>query len=173
MRTLRILAASLTLAAPGLALAQGSASQPATGSGTIFLPLVLSKTADLEFGTIIRPVTGAGSVTIDPASGARALTGQGGLLSSGSAPARAAFNVGGEGGQTFSITVPASMTMIRSGGAETIVVALTPSATSGALSGPSGGTGAASFGVGGELPIADTTVVGAYAGNFSVTVAYN
>lgn len=174
MPTLRILATSLVLAtAPAAACAQGSASQPATGSGTIFLPIVLSKAADLEFGTVVRPVTGSGSVTVDPSTGARQLSGQGGLLPAGSTPSQAAFDVGGEGGQAFSITVPESMTMIRSGGAETIVVALTPSATSGVLSGPPGGTGAATFGVGGQLPMSDTTASGSYAGNFAVTVAYN
>jgi len=174
MPTLRILATGLALAtAPAAACAQGSASEPATGSGTIFLPILLSKAADLEFGTVIRPVTGSGSVTVDPSTGARALSGQGGLLASGSSPSQAAFDVGGEGGQSFSITVPGNMTMIRSGGAETIVVALTPSSTSGVLSGPPGGAGAASFGVGGQLPITDATVTGSYAGAFTVTVAYN
>lgn len=174
MPTLRILTASLALAtAPGLALAQASSAQVATGSGTIFLPIVLSKTADLDFGVIVRPTTGAGAVIVDPSTGVRQLSGEGGLLSAGSGPSQAGFSVGGEGGQAFSVTVPASMTMVRSGGAETILVTLTPSATGGVLSGQPGGAGAATFGVGGELPMTDATATGSYTGNFSVTVAYN
>ncbi|WP_309092448.1 DUF4402 domain-containing protein [Phenylobacterium sp.] len=173
MPTLRILVASVLLAStPALAHAQASASQPATGSSTIFLPIVLGKETDLDFGTIARPSSGTGTITIDPANGARSLAGQGALLSNTGA-SQAAFTVGGESGQTFSITAPETMTMTREGGGETIVVTLTPSAAEGLLAGPPGGPGSASFGVGGELSIANTTVTGAYGGSFTVTVAYN
>ena len=80
---------------------------------------------------------------------------------------RAAYNVTGEAGQTFSISVPTSFAMAHAT-APSITVNLTPEATSGTLTG-----GAATFGVGGSFDISDTTATGAYSGNFTVTVAYN
>jgi hypothetical protein len=173
-RILYVLAANVILAmTAGPAFAQASASQVVTGTGSIFLPIVLAKDTDLEFGTVSRPAVGSGAVTVDPSTGERSLSGQGALLDTGPSASRAAFTVSGEGSQTFSITVPPSMTMIRAGGAESIPVSLTPSATSGVLAGSAGGAGSATFGVGGELPVSSATTLGAYTGSFAVTVAYN
>lgn len=171
-RTLLALAAALgAVATAGPALAQSSSSGTVASTSTIFQPIVLAKSADLEFGTIVRPVSGSGSVVIDATTGQRTLTGQGALI--GASASRAAFNVGGEGGQAFTITVPGAMTMTRSGGSETVSVALTPSVTGGVLSGAPGGAGSATFGVGGQIPVSNSTAAGAYAGSFLVTVAYN
>jgi len=166
------------LAAAGItsvAHAQANASTSATGTVTIFRPITLTKNTDLSFGTLVRPSTGSGTVTIAQADGARSFTGGVALLNTGpNAPAgRATYTVNGEGGQTFSITVPANFTMTRTGGSETIVVTLTPTATTGTLSNALGSAGSATFGVGGELPVSDTTATGAYTGTFSTTVAYN
>lgn len=178
MRSLvHIIAAGLVAAAsPGAqAFAQASSSQTTVGSGTVFQPIVLAKTSDLSFGTVIRPLSGSDVITIAPASGARSQSsGAAGLMAGGvPAPDRAAYTVSGEGGQTFSISVPASLSMTRSGGAETLAVTLSATATSGTLSGGLGAPGTAAFGVGGSIPVAAATTTGAYAGSFSVTVAYN
>lgn len=168
-----MLAAGLLLAA-GPALAQDNSSIAVGATGVIFQPIVLTKDADLNFGVVVRPESGVGSVTIDAATGQRTLSGQGAVLNTGPAASRAAFTVGGEGGQTYTISAPATLTLTRSGGSETVVATLTPSATSGALSGSlGGGSGSSSFGVCGQLPIADSLTAGAYAGSFTVTVAYN
>lgn len=161
------------LAAASQAVAQGSAQQSVAGTGTIFQPIVLSKVTDLEFGTVVRPLAGSGTVAVDPATGQRSIVGQGFLVSSGATPTRAAFTVAGEGAQTFSINVAPSLTLTRSGGSETLNVNLTPSAATGTLAGPAGSTGTASFGIGGQLPVSSATTVGAYSGTFTVTVAYN
>ncbi len=167
-----------TLAATGVASiahAQASANVSATGTVTIFRPITLTKNTDLSFGTLVRPGSGSGTVTIAQADGARTFTGGVALLSTGpnATAGRATYTVNGEGGQSFSITVPANFTMTRTGGAETILVTLTPTATTGALSNALGAAGSATFGVGGELPVSDTTATGAYTGTFSTTVAYN
>ncbi len=158
------------------ALAQASSSQTTTSTGTIFQPIVLAKNTDLSFGTVVRPAAGSGTVVIAAADGARSLTGSGALITgpgSQSAPGRATYGVTGEGGQAFSITVPANFNMTRSGGAETLAVTLTSTATTGTLSGALGSSGTLAFGVGGSIPIANTTATGAYTGTFQVTVQYN
>lgn len=177
IRTLLIgaLAAATACSLSSAALAQASATQATNSTATIFQPILLAKNTDLSFGTVVRPIAGSGTVTIDPATGNRNLTGSGALLNTGpnAAAGRASYTVTGEGGQTFSITVPASFNMTRTGGSETIAVTLTATATTGSLSGALGATGTSTFGVGGAIPVANTTASGAYTGTFNVIVAYN
>ena len=84
---------------------------------------------------------------------------------------RAKFTVGGEGGQTYAITVPASFTLSNSG--NDVTVTLTSSATTGTLSGTLGSAGSQTFQVGGAFTIPSTQATGNYAGSFTVTTAYN
>lgn len=168
-------ATALAFGLAGAASAQNSAQQTTTATGTIFQPIQLAKNSDLSFGTVVRPAAGNGTVTIAPADGTRTLSGSGALLNTGpnAVAARAAYTVTGEGGQTFAITVPANFNMTRTGGSETIQVTLTPTATTGLLSSTLGNTGTTSFGIGGSIPVANTTASGAYSGTFNVIVAYN
>ena len=150
-------------------------TQPTTGSigriqAQVFRGLAITKTSDLVFGSVSRPPAGSGSVTIDPATGARTTAGSvvGFALP---APSRAVFNVTGEGGQAFSISVPATISM---SGPQSMLVTTTNSASaSPVLSGAIGAQGAYAFGVGGAAPINASTQIGAYTGSFTVTVSYN
>jgi hypothetical protein len=166
-----LLGALAATAMAGAACAQASSTQATTSTGTILQPIVLTKTADLAFGTIVRPTTGSGVLTVAAASVSRTTTA--GAIITTSTFSRAGYTIAGEGGQTYSITVPATMTMTRVGGADTLAVTLTSTATSGALTNALGAAGAGSFFVGGALPIANTTVSGAYTGTFNAVVAYN
>lgn len=165
--------AALSLAFGGAAAAQSSSTQSTTGSATIIQPITLTKNTDLAFGKVARPSSGSNTVSVNETSGSRTTTGGGNAALIASTASRATYSVAGEGGQTFSISVPASFDMTRSGGSETLTVTLAGTATSGTLSGSLGSAGAASFGVGGSFPVASTTATGAYTGSFDVTVAYN
>jgi hypothetical protein len=154
------------------AFAQSSATQETTGSATITSAITLTKTSDIAFGRVVRPSAGTSTVTIDASSGNRSISGGDGVLLS-STTSRAAYSVGGEGGQSFSISVPSTFNMTRSGGSETIAVSLVGSAASGTLSGSLGAAGSATFGVGGSFGVASSTATGAYTGTFNVTVQYN
>ncbi len=171
-------AASALAAGASGAYAQASATAQTNSTVTVFRPITLTKNTDLSFGTVVRPTAGSGVVSIAAADGARTLTGSGALLTTGqpntqAAAGRATYTVNGEGGQTFSISVPANFNMTRSGGSETITVVLTPSSTTGSLSNALGASGSANFGVGGQIPIDSSTAGGAYSGSFTTTVAYN
>ena len=162
-----------TVAVPA-AQAQATASATARAEATVIQPITLLKNTDLAFGSLVRPSLGANTVSIDANSGARSLTGSGDASLAGNQIAsRATYSVGGEGGSTFSVTVPGSFTMTRAGGSETIPVVLSASAVSGALSGSLGSGGSANFSIGGSLPLSNTTVAGDYTGTFDVTVGYN
>jgi hypothetical protein len=146
------------------------APQGAAFTMTIIRGLTVSKATDLVFGTLGKPASGSGTVSIDAASGARTVsTGIDAVPTP--PPSRALFNVTGEGGQLISVSVPASFSLT---GPSTITVTTTNSApASPVLSGALGSAGAFSFGVGGSAPIDASTPEGSYSGNFTVTVAYN
>lgn len=168
------IAAGLVLAAAP-ALAQTSSNQSVTGTMTVYQPITLTKTSDLSFGTVMRPASGNGTVYINKTSGARTVDGAASLVANGpnAAPARAAFTVTGESGLNFSITVPQSFDMLRSGGGGSVQVMLDPTASGGQLTGNTNGAGTFAFGVGGQVLLSNGTPTGAYSGTFTVSVAYN
>jgi spore coat protein U-like protein len=163
-------AASASLA--GAAAAQATAGQPANASIAVLMPIALTKTTDLSFGTVVRPTSGNGNVSVDASTGTRTLSGNVTALGGGSV-SRAAFTVGGEGGQNFTVTVPSTFNMVRVGGSDSMQVSLTSTMGGGMLSGSFGSAGSASFGVGGQVGLSNTTPSGSYTGTFTVTVAYN
>lgn len=164
--------AVVAIAAP--AMAQSAASTTGTGSITVIRPLTLTKNADLKFGIIVRPSTGSGTVAVS-AAGARTVAGGVVGLASGDTPQAAQFTVDGEGGQSISVTIPATFTMAN--GTDTLTVAttnnLTGSAGAQTLSNALGSAGSMSFRVGGAVPVASTAATGTYTGSFTVSAAYN
>jgi hypothetical protein len=174
----KILIGASTLAVmAGMASAAAAQATSATAStsATIIRPLAITKTADLQFGTIVRPAS-AGTVSLST----------GGVISgvvqlNASTRSAAAFNVTGEGGQTFNISETATL-----GGPETLTLTLVKAATGGTISQTtSGGTGtlsgalgdtadgALTLSYGASFPITPTTATGAYTGSLVVTVNYN
>ncbi|HEY0435333.1 MAG TPA: DUF4402 domain-containing protein, partial [Phenylobacterium sp.] len=157
------------------AWAAESPSSPTSGDvgrfqAKIIRGIAIAKTGDLVFGAVVKPAAGPGSVVIDATTGSRSTTG-GAVGMASPTPGRASFNVTGEGGQAFSITVPASFQMT---GPQPMTVTTTNSAgPSPILSGALGSQGAFAFGVGGSAPINAGTLSGDYTGSFTVTVAYN
>jgi hypothetical protein len=173
MRRLFVVATAFAVVAAGSASAQTSATQSTTTTVKIVQPITLTKNADLAFGTMVKPNSGANTVTVSTGSDTPTLTGPGDAALAASTASRAAFTVGGEGGSAFSVTVPSSVTMTRTGGAQTLAVTLTASSSSGTLSGSIGSSGSASFTVGGAFTATAGTASGDYTGAFNTTVAYN
>lgn len=167
-------AAAVVAAVASPVFAQSTASTTGTGSITIIRPITIAKTADLAFGTVVRPATGSGTAVVS-AGGARSVTGGVVGLSSGATPAAAAFTVTGEGGQSISVTVPSTFSMAN--GTDTLTVttsnSLTGSVAAQTLSNALGAAGTLAFTVGGSVPIASTTATGLYTGTFTVSAAYN
>ena len=171
---LAAVAALSALLAAGPALAQASATQPASGTMTLFLPVTVSKLSDLSFGTVVRPPSGSGNVSVNAVSGQVTASGGAGVVSSGPLSAsRASFSVTGEGSMNFTVSVPQTFNMTRSGGPESLQVTLNSTTGGGTLSGAYGSTGSAAFGIGGSLVLNSGTPSGTYSGSFTVTVAYN
>jgi hypothetical protein len=138
----------------------------------VFRPIAISNSAPLAFGKIVRPASGTGSVAISASNGARTVTGTGAIGLSSPAPGRATYLVSGEGGQSFTLSIPSSFQMTGPGTPLTVSLTSTASGSQ-SLSAAAGSAGTLSFGVGGSFPIASTTVTGAYQGSYAVTVSYN
>lgn len=159
----------------GLATSSFSVSVPAssltgTAVATVFRPIGLAANSSLDFGMIVRPKTGIATVSIDPSTGVRTVTGGAAALSV-PIPHPATFTVSGEGGQSFSISVPAFDLV----GKKTNLT-VTPSTApfgSAALTGALGANGSATISVGGSVAISDSTPPGQYTGTVTVTVQYN
>lgn len=164
--------AALIWAPASLATAQQNAVQTTVTTGTVFLPIEVAKVSDLSFGVVLKPMSGSGTVTIDPADGSRSHAGAGGLLNGGSA-GRAEFLISGEGGQTYSVNVPATLQMNHTGGPGSLLVTLVPTSAVGTLANGLGSAGSAGLGVGGSVTVNEATPSGAYSGSFEVVVAYD
>lgn len=160
--------AMATVATP--AFAQDSAT--ADSSVEIIIPIEIEKTADLSFGTVARPISGSGTVSIDPTTGARTVGGSAAAVTGGST-GRAVFSVTGDGARAYTATIPASFALTNGTPAEDITVTLTSSLGSTGAVSTVLTAGAATIGVGGDFTIADTTPAADYTGSFTVSVAYN
>ena len=155
-----------SLLVTGAAFAQVGSSATATASAfaKVITPITITKTADLNFGTIISGP--AGTVTVSPA-GLETASGAS-IVSPNPNVSAAQFNVTGEPSTAYSISLPSSITI--SNGAQTMTVDnfTTNPTPSGLLS----GLGAQSLQVGARLSVLANQAVGSYSGTFSVTVAY-
>jgi uncharacterized protein DUF4402 len=179
--SLAALAATLVVAAPAAA---ATATVTATGNpiakGVVVLPLTLSKTADLDFGTVIASTTTPGSVSISADDGSRAVTG--GVIGVPNYPGnRAVFQGAGTASQNVLLTLKAPA--VLSNGSNTITVSsmVFDSAATSSNNAVTGylettrtinGTGAFSIGVGGTFAIAANQANGLYSAPFIVTAEY-
>lgn len=164
---------SLRLALAGAAISAlsfGSAAHAATtatATATAEVLSTLTVTADtpLNFGQIA--ANGAGTVTVNADS---SVASSATLISTGTR-APAGFTVTGTPGASVVVSLPASATLTRFGGTETMSI-------SGFNTNPAAGfqlaavTGAANFSVGGTLSVAAGQAAGVYNGTFSVSVEY-
>lgn len=152
--------------------AAGAQVAAETGSGTVrvFHPIAIKKTGDLNFGRIQLPPSGSSQVTLNPGTGVRTVSGSGFGYPT-PAPTPGAFTASGEGGQSFSLTIPTKLNLTGPG---TLVVDVTVAGnTVPKLSGTLGNPGVYSFTVGGSFTINSTTPTGLYTGVLSVSIDYN
>jgi spore coat protein U-like protein len=166
---LRLALAVLAIAGAGSAIA---ASTTASSTSTVIAPIAITKAADLSFGSFGVGATG-GTVTVSP-NGTRAVSG--GAVAAGGSPTAAQFNVTGEAGMGYGITLGG--TTVLTDGSNTMnftpISDTSASAiTSGTVAAGSLTGGAQSIYVGGVLTVGANQPAGTYNGTVTATVEYN
>jgi hypothetical protein len=149
---------------------ENTATATATATANILRGITIAKTQDLNFGQI---VPNAGGVVTVSTAGVRTSTDAAMLIpTSYDAPKAAAFDVTGDGGHSFSITLPASASISK--GTDSMVIDNFTSSlgASSTLSGVLNAEGAQNFTVGADLHVEASQAYGAYSGTFDVTVTY-
>jgi len=157
----------LTLAALTSAPAAFAQSADGDARAVTLVPLSLVNVTDLDFGTMLSGAT-AGTVTINPFTDARTMTG--GVTGIGSGGSAAHFVTFGGPLQFIFITRGPLPVLIRDGGSETMNVSgLTlDGATFRFLS----AAGVVNLNVGGTLQVGANQVPGTYRGTYDITVTY-
>ena len=144
----------------------------ASATATVRRSLQVNKLTDLSFGTIIRPPSGSGTVTIATGGGRSlggavppiGMTGVGSQYLFGAAT----YTLKGEPGTAFTLTVPASVDLL--GPSNHLLIPLTAN-ISGSLS--MDVSGSMALNIGGVVTISSSTNTGLYSQTFNVSVVYN
>ncbi len=135
-----------------------------TATATVVEAITINKTANLVFGEI---VLAAGDVTIAPGGGLS------GSLTPITATNPGSFDVNGEDGRTYAITLDATATITDPVSSNTIAITGIDHKYGAGNPGTIPVTVADVLTVGGTLTLIGTETPGAYAGNFDISVDYN
>lgn len=156
----------MTIASLNVNAQATSATDDATATARIITPITLTNTQGLAFGNIASS-SNTGTVTISPA-GAR--THSGGVTPSVIGTFNnAIYNATGENNATYTISLPASVSII-SGSNNMVVNGFTsdPAAT-----GLFSGAGTQTINVGATVNVGASQPTGNYSATYNVTIAYN
>jgi len=168
----RILATAGAIALVALAgtaaQAQVAPNAQATGTARIYRPVTITKTQDLDFGTIVLV---GGSFTNEivtvGTSGAVTCGSGAGNLSCGGSPTAARFLLIGTNNALVTVSSPA----FSLSGPATLTV--TPTSTSQVVNlGATGSTVGVNVNLGGSISLSSTTLEGTYSGIWTVTAEY-
>jgi hypothetical protein len=155
--------------------AQSTNTDTATAAAfaTIVAPIAITKTTDLQFGTVI---SGAGTVVVatnDTRTIAVSALNPG---DQGAAPTAAVFTLTGEASYGYSIVIDANVPLLNTGGSDTMSMGsfiADNNSGAGVSTGALSSSGADTIKVGATLTVTAGLTAGTYAGSFNVTVAYN
>lgn len=143
----------------------------ATATATIVTPISITKTVDINFGTVAVQSTTGGTVVLS-VGGVRSKTGGVTLPAVTGTVTAASFDIAGEPNYTYAITLPSSaLTISSSSNSMTVTTFVSNPAVTGQLT--AGGT--QTLKVGATLNVAAAQPSGVYVNpaGFNVTVNYN
>jgi hypothetical protein len=169
MKKLSILISLVALFSIASVTVNAQVSATATTSATIITPIAITKTTDMNFGNVAVSPTVAGTVQLATTS-ARTAGGGATLPAVTGTVSAAKFNVTGLAGSTYSISLPASITLTNGGNTMTVNAFTSTPTPTGTLTG-----GTQDILVGATLNVAAAQAAGLYtnATGLVVTVNYN
>ena len=157
--------------------AAGTTVTGTTAGVRLIVPMVMTQTSALNFGTInVKAATG-GTCILPSYTTTRSFTG--GLVESniGTQPTNAAYTVNGTKSSTYTLSLPPSITVTETSGSTTMSITSLRARFSGASSDATVSTlssaGTDSFTVAGTLTVPVGQAGGLYTGSFDVSVDYN
>lgn len=161
------------IAAPAFAQSNTS-SDTASASALVLKAIKVTKTQDLNFGTIVAPNSGSGTAVMST-NNTNTVTGNSGVvvLASGAPKKEAAFTINAENGAAYTVSVNGGSNTVTlnkaAGGSGDATVTLTLATST--L--PSSGTNNdQAVNIGGSLAV-PSTAGGAYSGSFTLAATYN
>jgi len=150
------------------ALAQAVTSPTANAGATVISNLTISKTSDLQFGTIVAGATQTYKINTD---GTTTGSTAGGMVTS--TRSAAAFTATGQNNAAMTWIFPTTINVTSGANSLTITPVLPTGAVGSALSATLSGTGTNSVQMGGTITSGATApVAGSYTGTFMVQAAY-
>ncbi len=169
MKKLSILISLVALFSIASVTVNAQVSATASTSATIITPIAITKTTDMNFGNVAVSPTLAGTVQLATTS-ARTAGGGATLPAVTGTVSAAKFNVTGLAGSTYSISLPASITLTNGGNTMTVNAFTSTPTPTGTLTG-----GTQDILVGATLNVSAAQAAGLYtnATGLVVTVNYN
>lgn len=181
---LTLILVTLTIGFTGNSNAQTLSSVNASAGARILVPMNLTEQNSLNFGSSTKQSGVAGSVVLSTGDASRDFNGGVSGSAIGDPASNAVFNVSGAYDSSYSITLPASITVVEPGSMAMTInelkirfsgaaadVAINEGNNS--ISKTLNGNGNDSFRLGGKLNIESDQVAGIYSGTYAVTVDYN
>lgn len=166
----KFLATAGALAVLAMTSAPAEAASPsaqANATAKIYKPLTISKTADLDFGTIVLVGASFSNEVVTVATSGAVTCGGGTNVSCGGSPTAAKFHLVGSNNAAVTVSSPA----FNLTGPSTLTV--TPSSVSQNVNlGASGSTTGLDVPLGGSISLASSTPDGVYTGTWTVTADY-
>ena len=165
---LALLGAVALLALNSTPAAAVSPSSQANATAKIYKPLTISKTQDLNFGTIVLAGASFSNETVTVTTTGSVICGSGsGNLSCGGTPTAATFHLVGSNNANVTVNSP----VFSLGGPGTLSV--TPSSTTQTVNlGTSGQNTGIDVSLGASIALSSSTAEGVYTGTWTVTADY-
>lgn len=149
------------------ALAAGTVSASATATATIVSPVTLGVTQNLQFGSIVRPLSGTNTIVIDTSNNVTKTGAGDATIVVAGTKTSAKFTINAPAGQTY--TPSATLTMT---GLNNVLAGATPTVDSGSV----GALGAASTAqvitYGGQFDVSSSTTPQLYSGTLALVITY-
>lgn len=167
------LLASIALAAACASAPAFSATTTAAATADVVTPIAITKASDLVFG---RFIAGPGGTVTVSTAGLRTVNGV--TAAGGSTPATASFNITGEAGTAYAISIDTSDTKLVSGANQMDLELFSDLTGAGATAGKVsagllGAGGTQTLYVGGKLTVGAEQAGGQYSGTIAALVNYN